>query len=716
MMLTRMNRKARPVVQEKSGEDAALWRIFDLDFKDQVEVIACAGDEDGFNVIIRDNFQVPAEAALAVELPQGKGDLGALRDPDAKGVPKKQVVKGMRFRQKKKHEAAVVPPLVSQGAGISPTRFRRYTDYVVVSDTLEGLGVPGGGAAGGGSSAGSKPAGEKKRKVEEKAAGAGEQKRPRLQTKRTTAVSQPKSTVVAEPQDGGFSLFDAPTSPVHDAAVDAGVNKEFARSPSLEVVTEPSVQEEDTGKKTVDQIFDTVDSSDNLIHPRDNLNLKFANVEKPKSPAVEKASDSASGSTGFEEPSIQPGESELEFYYRTYIENRSVDYHRPPWNVIQGDDISTDPTACKDILSGLGTPFEVFRARGLPRENRINQLSSLLVGSSIMANAIIEDYKILGRKEEENTRLWAKAEALTEEWAATTGLKQVRTLAKLLSDERKSWKDSWAKQNEKLFCVRQEVTNLKAANAALVKEKSAAEAVAKEAKEAEARAAKALEEANVDHSYLNKVVEDLKAEMQNRLTIVEEVTARVTEAEARAREVVEVRDSLSSSLDQLKADRDWMRYHGIGHIVGTILDAPENAAAVNELKEHAREAGFKAGYNRCISHMNPLYQSKFTDERYGFQGVDTEARYAAAIAAYNDLSIAAINDIDNCLEAVDYVGRLRLLYGDPEGEEEEETAGSGKGDAGTSGTKKDKVGLCALFDFLLDVNVRKLYVNFLCTT
>ncbi|KAJ0714159.1 hypothetical protein HanPI659440_Chr13g0486411 [Helianthus annuus] len=132
-----------------------------------------------------------------------------------------------------------------------------------------------------------------------------------------------------------------------------------------------------------------------------------------------------------------------------------------------------------------------------------------------------------------------------------------------------------------------------------------------------------------------------------------------------------------------------MRYHGIGHIVGTILDAPENTAAVEELKQRAREAGFKAGYHRCISHMNPLYQSKFTDERSGFQGIDTEARYVAAIEAYNNLSISAINDIDNCLEAEDYVDRLRLLYGDPEEEEELETAGSGKGDAGTSGTKKD---------------------------
>ena len=120
-------------------------------------------------------------------------------------------------------------------------------------------------------------------------------------------------------------------------------------------------------------------------------------------------------------------------------------------------------------------------------------------------------------------------------------------------------------------------------------------------------------------------------------------------------------------------------------IVRTILDTPENAAAVGELIVRAREAG----YNRCISHMNLLYQGKFTDERSWFHGVDTEARLSAAVEAYNNLSFSGLSDIDNCLEAEDFLDRLRLLFGDPEEEEEEETAGSGKGDAGTSGTKKD---------------------------
>ncbi|XP_021975134.1 uncharacterized protein LOC110870249 [Helianthus annuus] len=642
-MLTRPDRRARPVVREKSGEDVALWRIFDPTFTGKVELLPCAEGE-GFNLDIVDNFRIPKREALNAPLLQGKGILGALGKFEAKGAPKKHAEKKhaekiVRGRQKKKPEATVVPSLVPHAAG--------------------------GGAAVGRTSAGSKPADEKKkRKIDDKAARAGEKKRPRIQIKRTTAVSQAKPAVAAEPQDGDFSsLFDAPLSPPYDTAADTGVNKEFT-GPFVKVVSEPSVQAEDTRKKTVAQIYDTVDSSDNLISPEDtgDLNLKFADGEKQKSdaekhktPTAEKASGSASGGTGFEGPPIQPEESELEHYFRTYTEDWAVNYHRPPWSVMQGDDISTDPSACKEILGGLGTPFEVNRARALRRELRINQLSSMLVGSSIMANAIMEDYKVLGRKEEETARLRAEAEELVK--AAREGAEQLKR--EKAAFEQYTQTEKWAATAG----LKQELTNVKAANAALVKEKAAALEEAKEAgaraakaleeakeagaratkaleeansdrnhlsqtvvglqekaaaakaleeakeagaraakaleeaKEAGARATKALEEANSDRTHLSQTVVGLQAEVQNRVTMLAEVTARATEAKARAREAAEARDGLVSTFNQLKDDRDWMRDHGIGHIVKAILDAPENAAGVDLIRMRARDAGFKAGYN-----------------------------------------------------------------------------------------------------------------------
>ncbi|MFS7941934.1 hypothetical protein Hanom_Chr06g00482121 [Helianthus anomalus] len=161
------------------------------------------------------------------------------------------------------------------------------------------------------------------------------------------------------------------------------------RMPRVQVVPDSTVQTEGTAEKVATQIFDTVDSSNNLISPNegDNLGLRFSDsgkqksdaepqktdaevrqhdAEPQKSSAGEKGTGSSAGGAGYDGPPIQPGESELEYYYRTYTQGRSTVYHRPPWTVMQGDDISNDPSACKEILGGMGTPFEVERARAAP--------------------------------------------------------------------------------------------------------------------------------------------------------------------------------------------------------------------------------------------------------------------------------------------------------------------------------------------------------------
>ncbi|MFS7917887.1 hypothetical protein Hanom_Chr03g00194491 [Helianthus anomalus] len=152
MMLGRMSRKARPVVREKSGEDTPLWRMFCSDFKGKVAVLPSEDGVEGFDFTMRDNFRLPEWEAMEAVMPQGKG------------------------------------------GKISRIRLRKYIDYVVVSDTLERLGVPGGGAAAGGSSTGSKLADDNKRKGD--ASAAGGQKGPKLRRTRTAAIPHPKPTVI----------------------------------------------------------------------------------------------------------------------------------------------------------------------------------------------------------------------------------------------------------------------------------------------------------------------------------------------------------------------------------------------------------------------------------------------------------------------------------------------------------------------------------------
>ncbi|KAJ0808997.1 hypothetical protein HanPI659440_Chr01g0009661 [Helianthus annuus] len=160
MLGGKLGRKARPVLREKNEDglavEAPLWRMFCLDFEGKIEIVKCGTDEEGWNETILSNLQVPDEAALDSLFPEGKGHLGALRDPDATGVPKAHVtvLVDKQMRKKKAHAVVTLPPLVPEALGTFRPRLRKYEDYVIVSDTLEGLSVPGGSSGASGADAG----------------------------------------------------------------------------------------------------------------------------------------------------------------------------------------------------------------------------------------------------------------------------------------------------------------------------------------------------------------------------------------------------------------------------------------------------------------------------------------------------------------------------------------------------------------------------------
>ncbi|XP_035831958.1 calphotin-like [Helianthus annuus] len=134
----------------------------------------------------------------------------------------------------------------------------------------------------GGTAAGPPVIGEKRR-PEQKTAGGVETKRRRLVTKRS-APTQKKPAVVVEPQDEDFSIFDAPESP--PLATGAGAT-EVPSTPPVKVVPESTVRKEGTAENAAAQIFDTVDSSNNLISPNegDNLSVRFTDTGKQHSDA-----------------------------------------------------------------------------------------------------------------------------------------------------------------------------------------------------------------------------------------------------------------------------------------------------------------------------------------------------------------------------------------------------------------------------------------------
>ncbi|KAJ0959364.1 hypothetical protein HanPSC8_Chr00c155g0805311 [Helianthus annuus] len=652
-----------------SSDAVGLWRMFEPDFKGQVELIAVELKK-GFNLEILKNFRVPSKAVLEAPVP---GD--ARERVPKKTVERKTVKKTVRGRGKGSVESSAAPASVFEAAGTYQSCSRGYTDYVVVSDTLEGLGVIGSGAAAGGTAVVPPVVGEK-RGPEQKAAGGGEPKRRRLQTRRVAPV-QKKPAVAAESRDAGYLFSTFLRLLCTPLPAGAGVTKETVApkepvAPFVGPVRVPPLEK--TVETTVDRIFDT-------------------DAEPQKSPAGEKGSGSSAGDAGHDGPPIQPGESELEYYYRTYSLGRSMVYHRPPWTDMQGDDISNDPAACKEILGGLGTPFEVERARAAPRELRVNQLSSMLVGTSIVANAILEDYKVLGRREEEAARMRAEAEKLVE--AARAGAEQLEKDKAAFEKQKQT--SEWAAAAQ----LKQELATVKAANVALAarklrrrpflvkrcRAKADALKALEEAKEAGARASKAHEEAAEKESRASKALEEANAERIRLGKVVESLQTLLSACPLRRSGLtllLRPRMPWCPLLTNWKLTVEWLRTHGIARIVEAIMNAPETSSGLDLVKERAREAGFKAGFNRCIGHINVLSAGGYTDQASGFRDVDTEGRLKAAVASFYDTPLACVGELDECLEVADYVDRLRMLYPDVE---EEEPAGGAGGDAGTSGTK-----------------------------
>ncbi|MFS8003077.1 hypothetical protein Hanom_Chr13g01209651 [Helianthus anomalus] len=358
----------------------------------------------------------------------------------------------------------------------------------------------------------------------------------------------------------------------------------------------------------------------------------------------------------------------LEYYYRTYSEVHGLNVHTPPWSILQGDDVMTNPSLCREALKGFGPPAEAARINADGRESLCHQLAFHLVSGSLVANAILDEWSYLTRREKDYARLkeevaaaMKKVQAAEErlanqkadfeaykrkkQWAIAAGHQQVRSLTNLLAEKRKLWKEACAGENERFYRLRQEINNLKAANATLAKEKAATEATMKEAEARREAMVKELADANVGRTRIAKIIEDLKEESHKLVeaceTILGDVNRLLEEAETLARQVAEERDGLATMNAQLMADRAWMQDFIIANVENAILDASENIDAVAKVMECVRE---------------------FTDERCALRVVDPEAAFRAATKAYDGFIIPALAQIEECLDADDYVDRLRTCF------------------------------------------------------
>ncbi|KAF5761122.1 hypothetical protein HanXRQr2_Chr16g0761381 [Helianthus annuus] len=559
----RMMLQNRPGVKKKfvvKEQDKELLR----QIEGKIEVVECGEGEEGWYEATVGGFRLLSQATLDALCRKGEVILGLLETLMGKVL---KTAPAAVIVDKKKTGKPMTIPVKQVTSGTFRPRLRKSEDYVILSDTFEGLGVPGSSSGAGGATAGTSPLVEQKRKGD--TATAGESKMP--------AFRWPRAAVLS----------------THMLAVSVG------------------------GQKT----------------------------EVPrlrKCPEIR-----CCGLGGEDQPSIQLTETELEYYYRTYSEVRGLNVHTPLWSILQGDDVMTNPSLCREALKGFRPHTEAVRLKAGGRERLYHQLALHLVGGFLVGNAILDDWSSLALREEETTRL-------NEEDAAA--MKKVQAAEERLAKQKANFEAYKREQWAATAGHQQEINNLKAANAGLAKEKAAAEATMKEAEARREAAVKELADANVGRTRMAKIIEDLKEksrkEVEARETILGDVNRRLEEAETRARQVAEEKDGLATMNAQLVADCAWMRDFVIAI----------NTDAVAKVRECAREAGFKARYNECLTHVNALSATKVTDERCALRDVDTDATFRAATEAYDGLIVPALAQTEECLDADDYVDRPRTLF------------------------------------------------------
>ncbi|MFS8003076.1 hypothetical protein Hanom_Chr13g01209641 [Helianthus anomalus] len=92
-------------------------------FEGKIKVVECGeGEEEWYEATVG-GFHLPNQAALEAPLPQGKGNLGALGDPDGKGVKTAHVVVVVDRKKKKKTEKPyiILVKQVASAAAKPPT-------------------------------------------------------------------------------------------------------------------------------------------------------------------------------------------------------------------------------------------------------------------------------------------------------------------------------------------------------------------------------------------------------------------------------------------------------------------------------------------------------------------------------------------------------------------------------------------------------------------
>ncbi|MFS7911166.1 hypothetical protein Hanom_Chr02g00114851 [Helianthus anomalus] len=273
------------------------------------------------------------------------------------------------------------------------------------------------------------------------------------------------------------------------------------------------------------------------------------------------------------------------YYYRTYSEKNASEIHVPIWNLKKGDTflywcVLTYHAYLEEAASYTSTTHRIVREW----HNMHKEWAAFKVSKKKVVDDENRVAQLRARLEPDKAKF--EADRKTEEWSVAGWKRKTEAEAALLSEERKNWKKICEKDNAEKIGLRNVINNIKAKVEKLKKHDAEIERLKKEKADAEA--------------------EQLKKDLELAHTEKTKASHRLAETEEKLENSETARATAESELEPLKSDMLWLKERGIVIVAESVLNSEELDKTVARLVIAARNDGYAQGYAECSHHVLPV--------------------------------------------------------------------------------------------------------------
>ncbi|MFS7969583.1 hypothetical protein Hanom_Chr09g00810931 [Helianthus anomalus] len=577
-----------------------------------------ANEEPWYHQIVK-NFALPKDADLNVQPSTDVGELTNLgvgpeskkkkSAPAATAVPKKfDTLKASVLKEEKKKGTRLVS--------------EPWCDYVVVSDTLEGLA--------------------------------------------SVAVRKPKP----EPRDTADILVANPEDPIDlESSPEPLLRTKAVKRKQLEGevgvqpakrITRKKISKKERPVPSVcaesSSVFnDDLPPSAPCASIKEQLEgTKTVEAEVKKTVEVEKPIevDVELEKTGFiahdeeEDSLIRPDETPGDYYYRTYSVKRASEIHAPMWKIKQGDTFS-DWKVCRDWLQGIFPPAEIKFQEEQSHECTYHSYLKEIASSTSTTHRIVCEWR--SRHKELAAFETSKKEGAEEK--AKVAVLRAKFEADQAKFEGEQKIEEWFAMGWKNKAEAEEGGGRSCDEARSHREQS-------EKRELQTCATLALKNKEIeeltslltDQEQTKAELESAKKDLQLERVEKAEAACRLAETEEKLESSETARVTVESLVEPLKNDMLWMQHHGIINVANLMVTAHND--------------GYTQGYTECTQHVTDALRVDWDTSRSAMRGVDTSVAHAAAKAEYNNLHLPMMDLVTIALQYEDFVSQLKEILPD----------------------------------------------------